>query len=271
VDDFEDVVQELRAGADRRGLRLMEAAFPGQPTVIFRQETTSVDEVLDLAQHAFAPFLSMTISRLDPSELIESWSSDDEEDPDPPAELVRQWEERAGQIDGIFLQWIASGAAFLYVAAPTWKQELDELRENWSEEKDAQRTDLARAVHIRMTHLAEQLEREPDYRGGTTHTRVSIGKTLLEPMLQSNEGGYMTTLILKEASRLVRDNSQAEYSKLIGKMDELAAELRGSRNWLLAGFASDRTAAARHLLLRRSGGYSPSMMMINELRRLAEK
>jgi hypothetical protein len=60
-----------------------------------------------------------------------------------------------------------------------------------------------------MTRLADQLEREPEYRGGTTHTRVSIGKTLLGPKLQWNERGYMTTLILQESSRLVRDNAFA--------------------------------------------------------------
>jgi hypothetical protein len=160
VDDFEDVILELRAGAERRGLRFMDAVFPGEPTVVFRHETTSVDEILDLAQNAFAPFLSLTVSRLDLSELIESWSPDDDANPEPPAQLLSQWQERAGQIDGIFVQWIASGAVFLYLAVPAWKQELEELSENWSEEQDGQRTDLYRAVRIRMTHLAEQLEHE---------------------------------------------------------------------------------------------------------------
>jgi hypothetical protein len=271
VDDFEDLVRELRAGADRRGLRLLEAVFPGEPAVIFGQETTSVDEVLDVAQHVFAPFVSVTVSRLDPSELTESWSLDDEQVSSPPAELLRRWEERSGQIDGVFVQWIASGSLYLYPAVPAWKHELEELRENWSVEQDAQRSDLAMAVHIRLTHLAEQLEREPEYRGGTTHTRGSIGKRHLESMLQSNEGSQMTFLVLKEASRLVRENAQAEYSKMLGQMDELAVELCGCRHWLGARFASDRTAAARNLLIKRSGGYSPPGAMINELRRLAEK
>jgi hypothetical protein len=130
---------------------------------------------------------------------------------------------------------------------------------------------MYRAARIRMTHLAEQLERAPEYRGGTTHTRVSIGKTLLEPMLQSNEGGYMTTLIHQEAGRLVRDNAQAEYSKLMGRMDELAGELRGSLPWQEVYTARDRTAVARSFLIKESGGYSPSAAMTNELRRLAEK
>lgn len=118
--------------------------------------------------------------------------------PEPPARLLSRWQECAGQIDGISVRWIASGAVYLYLAVPAWKQELEEHSENWSEERDAQRTDLYRAVRIRMTHLAEQLEREPEYRGGTTHSRGSIGKTLLELKLQSNEDGYMVTLVLKE-------------------------------------------------------------------------
>ncbi|GAB3547479.1 hypothetical protein GCM10027404_09640 [Arthrobacter tumbae] len=271
MEDFEDMVLEIRQGVERRGLRLMEAVFPGQPAVVLQYETTSVDEILDLAQHAFAPFLSLTVSRLDPSELIETWHPDDDAKPEPPPQLLNQWQERSGQIDGVFLQWIASGAVFLYHAVPSWKQELEEIQESWSEEQDAQSTNLYRASRIRITHLAEQLERDPQYRGGTTHTRVSIGKTFLEPLLQSNEGGYITTLILREASRLVRDNAQAEYSKLMGRIDELARELRASLPWQEIHTVRDRTAVARKFLTEQSNGYAPSTAMTNELRRLAEQ
>lgn len=250
----------------------MEAVFPGEAAVVFLQKTTSVDEVLDVAQHAFAPFVSLSVSRLDPSELIESWVEDNEGDQDPPAALLRQWEGRAGQIDGVFVQWIASGAVCRYIAVPAWKQEMEELCENWTEEQDVQRTDLARAVFIRWTYLAEQVERNSEYRGGTTHSRGPIGKTILEPLLQSNEAdSYTIKRILGEASRLVRDNAQAEYSKLIGQMDQLAADLRSSRQWQQIRWARDRTAAARELLVQRSGGYSPPVKMVDELRRLAEE
>ncbi len=248
----------------------MEAAFPGEPTVVFQQETTSVDELLDLAQHAFAPFVSLTVSRLDPSELIESWDAEDEANPDLPAQLLSLWQERAGQIDGVFVQWIASGAVYLYLAVPAWKGELEELRENWSEEKHAQRTDLYRAVRIRITRLAEELECEPEYRSGTLHSRGSIGKALLEPKLQSTDDPYMVTQILSEASRLVRDNAGAEYSKLMGQMDELALKLRATRAWQEVYTARDRAAAARNFLIEQSGGYSPSTDMVSRLRRLAE-
>lgn len=91
----------------------------------------------------------------------------------------------------------------------SWKHWLEELRKNCSEEQDAQRSDVATAFHIRMTQLAEQLEREIEYRSGDTHTRRGFGKRLLESELQSNDGGRMTFLVLKEASRLVRENAQA--------------------------------------------------------------
>ncbi len=272
MDDFEELVGDLKAGAERRGLRFLEATFPGDPAVIFHNGTIGIDDVLDIAQHSFAPFLSLGVTRLDPAELLDTWDPDDDDaEQTPPAELLQRWEERAGQIDGVVLQWIASGAVYLYLAVPAWKQELEDLRENWSEELDAQRTDISRAYRIRITHLAEQIERAPEYRAGNNQSRTAIGKALLEPMLQSNEGGPVSYLVLKEAGKLVRENAQAEYSKLIGEMDQLAADLRMTRQWLMAHRASDRTSEARNFLTQRSGGYAPSGAMVNELRRLAEK
>jgi hypothetical protein len=265
-------VADLKDGAERRGLRFLEATFPGDPAVIFHHGTVGVDDVLDIAQHTFAPFLSLGVGRLDSSDLLESWDPDDEDaDQVPPAELLESWQERAGQIDMVALQWIAGGAVYLYLAVPAWKQELEALRDNWSEELDAQRTDLRLAYRIRITHLAEQLERAPEFRAGNNQTREAIGKALLEPMLQSDEGGPVSYLVLKEAGRLVRENTQAEYSKLLGEMDQLAADLRLTRQWLLARRASDRTSEARNFLIQRSGGYSPSGAMVTELRRRAEE
>ena len=249
MDDFEELVGDLKAGAERRGLRFVDATLPGDPAVIFHHGTVGVDDVLDIAQHTFAPFLSLNVSRLDPSELLDSWDPDDDEAGQaPPEELLERWQEQDGQVDGVFLQWIASGAVYLYLAVPAWKQELEELRDNWSEELDAQRTDLSRAQQIHVTHLAEQIERAPEYRAGNNQTRPAIGKVLLEPMLQSNEGRVVSFFVLKEAGRMVRENAQAEFSKLLGQMDQLAAELRMSRHWLMAKRASDRTVAARDFL-----------------------
>ncbi|MFC9352829.1 hypothetical protein [Arthrobacter sp. NPDC057013] len=273
MDDFEELVDQVRAGADRRGLRLMEAEFPGKPDVIFRHGTASVDEVLDVAQQSFAPFVSLAVSRLDTAELVESWGEKDffsELTPEPPAELLRLWEERTGQIDGVFVEWVGGGATYIYLAVPVWKQELEKLRDGWSEDRDAQRVDDYRAELIRITHLAELLEQDPEYRAGNLRTRTSIGTNFVEDRLQSNEGSFITRQVLKEASRMVRDNAQAAFAKLMGQVDEMAAELRGSREWQTRYLASDRLAAARNFLIERSGGYSPSVDLARELRRLAE-
>jgi hypothetical protein len=273
VDDFDELVQQFRDGAAKRNLRLLEAEFPQKPDVIFRYGTASADDVLDVAQQSFAPFVSLTVSRLDTAELIESWGEKDflaELPAEPPAELLGRWEERAGQIDGVFVEWVGGGATYIFLAVPAWKEELEGLRDGWSEDRDAQRADDYRAVLIRITHLAEQVESDAGYRAGTLQTRSSIGKNVLEPMLQPDDGAYIRDQVLKEASSLVRENSHTAYSTLTGRMDELAAELRASRPWMDARLAADRMAAARDFLVRRSGGYSPAASLVNELRRLAE-
>jgi hypothetical protein len=129
----------------------------------------------------------------------------DDTNPEPPAELLCQWQERAGQIDGIFLQWVASGPVFLDDAVRSWKQELEKLEENWAEEQDAQRTDMYRVVRVPITHLAERLERESEYGAEQPiHAAPWAGPS------------WADALILQETSRLVRDNAQAEYSNTHG-------------------------------------------------------
>lgn len=180
MDDFDELVQQFRDGAAKRNLRLLEAEFPQKPDVIFRYGTASADDVLDVAQQSFAPFVSLTVSRLDTAELIESWGEKDflaELPAEPPAELLERWEERAGQIDGVFVEWVGGGATYIFLAVPAWKQELEGLRDGWSEDREAQRADDDRAVLIRITHLAEQVESDTGYRAGTLQTRSSIGKT----------------------------------------------------------------------------------------------
>lgn len=271
VDDFEEVLQQIRVGAQQRELRIFDAAFRDEPTVILRLETTTIDEALDLAQYVFAPFLSISTSRLTASDLTESWDQDDEDPSAPPPELMRQWEEREGQIDGVFVRWVAGGSDYLYMAIPSWKIELDELREKWSEDQEAQRSDGLRAHYIRITHLAEQLEREPTYRAATSQSRRSIGKALLEPLLRSQEGAVTELLVLKEASRVVRDNAAEAYGPLLGQIDQLAAELRTTEEWIAARRAADRTAAIRRFLIDRTGGYAPAGMLIEDLRRAASR
>lgn len=90
-------------------------------------------------------------------------------------------------------------------------------------------------------------------------------------MLQSNEKRVVSFFVLKEAGRMVRENAQTEYSKLLGQMDQLAAELRMSRHWLMARRANDRAVAARDFLIKRLDGYAPTGAMVTELRRLGGK
>jgi hypothetical protein len=271
MDELEEVVQQLTIGARQRELRILEAVFPVEPTVVLRYETTAIDEALDLAQYVFAPFLSIDVSRLAASDLSEDWDPDIESASVPPPELLRRWEEHDGQIDGVFVRWLASGSVYLYMAVPAWKLELNELREEWSEEQDAQRVDGMRAHYIRITHLAERLEREPTYRAATPQSRRSIGKAILGPLLRSGEGSVMELFVLKEASRLVRDNAAEAYALILDRIDELAAELRTTDSWTAAYRVADRVAAVRSFLIDRTGGYAPAGMVVDQLRRAAER
>jgi hypothetical protein len=45
--EIEDIQEQLRAGAEKRGIPVVPAVFSAEPTVLLIHEATSVDEVLD--------------------------------------------------------------------------------------------------------------------------------------------------------------------------------------------------------------------------------
>jgi hypothetical protein len=269
VDDFGDLVRELEAGAAARNLRVLDAYFTGQPDVILLHETTAPDEVLDLAQQCFAPVLSLHITRLDLDHEVAAW--EEWKDTRAPGQLRDGWRENNGQIDYVSLQWMVSGTHYLYMAVPAWKQALDALASEIQSLQDTEETAQAQSFRHRVTYLAEQLELDPEYRAGTIRERESIGKRVLEPLLRADEGAEMTRHVLQEAKKLVSANSQDAYAEISKDLDGFAAELKMHRSWSGARSAAERKTATRDFLRKRTGGYAPSVALIDEFKRRASK
>ncbi|MGT2461130.1 hypothetical protein [Sinomonas atrocyanea] len=275
MDDVEQLELEVLSGAQRRNLRIVEALITGETKVQMLHEKVTVEDALDIAQLVFAPFITVTLTRLEASDFGEEpgpWDDDeDEDDEDSPLadELLKPWAARIGQADGLFVQWAAGGVVYTWMAVPDWKQELGQRLAEWREERDARRLDERRGLQARIAHLASRLEREPRFRGAGRNERNTIGKTILEPWLRSEEAG-IDIVVLPAASRLVRENATAAYLPLLDRLDALVEELHRSEGWLSGRTLADRKAAVRAFLVEKSGGYAPTGEQLEEVFRAAE-
>jgi hypothetical protein len=259
MENMEALVSGINDGAASRGLKMLAATIPGDPDVLFRHPDVALDDALDVARHVSAPFLTLTVSTLDPARLTErpGFLGEITHAGVPPEDLRRRWQERSGEIDCIFLEWIAAGTRYAYMAAPEWAGELEDARNAWFEEQDNEDSDLTGALWARIAALAERLEADPGYRAGNQQTRRDIGRAFLEPLVQSSEGEFVVHKALEEAGKLVRANAQAAYGALLGDMDALIADLRDTAEWKAARKQYQMEAAARDFLQERCGGYAP--------------
>lgn len=274
MENMEALVSGINNGAASRGLKMLAASIPGDPDVLFHYPDVSLDDALDVARHVSAPFLVLNMSTFDPARLTERAGvlGGTTSPGTPPEGLLQRWRERSGEIDFILLEWIADGTRYAYMAAPEWGGELEAARTAWFEEQDAEESELTGALWARIADLARKLEADPGYRAGNQQTRRAIGRVFLEPLLQSCEGeGYVSHNALEEAGKLVRENAQAAYGRLIGDMDSLTAELRETVQWKAAHRQYQLTAAARDFLQERAGGYAPPAKTVEALVNAAVK
>lgn len=270
VSDIDELLTQIQVGAEKRGIRVFDAVFPTEPIVVFNEGTTSVDDALDLAESQFAHFVSVEVTRLNPTDLEGLWDDGESEEPAPPPEAARILAEHEGDSDGLFLRWLGGGATFLYIAVPEWKVELDALLEAEQGQQALRRVDERLAYGIRVTHLADQLEGNPAFRGGNAQTRRSIGKTLLEPLLKADDDSRLVQIVLDRATRLARDNGIGAYAQLADSLEELAQELLEDVAWQTARTLTDRATAARDILISHADGYAPTAALVERLRRLAD-
>jgi hypothetical protein len=268
MDEMETLAKELRDGARQRGLRILEAAFPGDPVAILNHQTTSVADILDLAHHSFAPFITITTTYLERDD-IES-IVDEFGDPDEvPAEVLGAIAEHVGEADRLMVQWLSGGGLFVYLATPVWREDIDRVLDEWRKGRAAQNDDTVKEFWIRVTHLADQLELNPAYRAANSQLRRSVGADLLEPMLRQGEGHFTVRHVLDQAGRCVRDNSAGVYAELEDRIDNLAKELRQTDAWGAARRAPDATAVARAFLIEQADGYAPTAEIVDRLRHAA--
>lgn len=260
--DLDYLLGEIHDGAEQRGLPIVDATFPGEPTFALHVESTPVEEVLDLAQRMLAPFISVTVDAFDADEFLAEF------DEEVPTKVVKLAREHHGQLQGLAVRWFGLGATALFLAGTDWSDDLSEFQDDWAVEQQTAWVDARDNRSIRVAHLADHIELDPRYRAAGQNQRTVVGRLVADELRSTDDDATTVRWALERASRSVRDNAAAQYLPLEGQMEQMAEELRVTDEWGAARSAKARDETARAFLLELTG-YASTAVLAERLARLA--
>lgn len=193
--DLDQLLSEIREGAEQRGLQIVDATFPTEPTFALHLDSTSLEDALDLAMRMLAPFISITVEVFDADEFLAEFNEG------VPAEAARVAREHHGEAQGLAMRWLGLGATGLFLAGTDWSDALSDFQNGWAMEQQSAWVDERNSRAIRVAYLAEHIERDPRYRGVGQSQRTSVGRVIADEL--SNETDDATTFrwALEHASR----------------------------------------------------------------------
>ncbi|GAA4150024.1 hypothetical protein [Leifsonia shinshuensis] len=265
--DLGELADRIREGLSARGVRVMEAIFAAEPAISLDEESTTVDDLIELVSASFTPLATITTTRLDRDELEEAVeASAGPLDP----EVIRIFDDQVGDVDTVGVYWIHGAVTLAYYAAADWRGRLNQLlvvneidrRERFDKERSAK--------EARTTHLVDQLEAHPEFRAASINTRRAVGSALVESLLDVDDE-VLRSRVVARASIRAQDNAIATYMTLQGRFAELAAELAATDLWTSRGSrVADRDSAARSFLISEADGYGPTVHDVTALRVAAD-
>lgn len=262
MNDLTQLVNEIRDVAEGRGLTILEAVFPGDPTFVLHIDATSVETALNLAQSMLAPFVSLTIDRFDADEFLA------ELDGEAPAAMVQLAREHHGEPQGLAMRWFGLGATALFLAGTDWSDELSGSRDEWAAERRMAWVDQRDSRAIRVAYLADQIELDPRYRAASQNQRTVVGRVVADELTSADDDATTVKWALERASRSVRENAASAYLALEEMMEAVADDLRDTEAWRKSRTAKEREATAREFMMQRTG-YAPPATLTARLAREA--
>lgn len=265
LSDMDSMVDEVMSGIESRGIRALHAAYADDVSVSLFAPSVDIQEVLDLIAATRPPFVTVDVSRFDPT----LFGTDEEDQTAALLRVASDYAQHDGEVDHLLLKWFDRGALYAWSAMPQWRIDLHEKQDLASEDITLLEQMERREMHGKIAALASRIEADPDYRRGTLHSRRAIAERL------ATEWGVDRNTIpvfmaIRQASALVREHSEATYAALTSDLKLLATELAVQDVWRSAYRASDRTAAVTDFLLEHADGYSPNGALIREFRNLVE-
>lgn len=261
------------AGAAARGLRVVGARITTDPSVWFSEDTTTIDEVLDIANAMGAAFITIDDLEFDLPEFVSDEGDDDDDDDDEEAidlsrlpKKLQAFEAHNGELSALFIRWIHHGSVYLYVAEASWLSTASDLRDAWLAKGAVDRNDNLAARRARAEELAEQLERDEAFRRANARTRKSVGAQLIARLRKASDDSAVIDFAIGRAATNADTNSRIKYQEISERLADLARDLAATDAWKTAYQAPAKATVTREFLIAQSGGYAPTDALTKELR-----
>ena len=264
------LLQAVMLGAEKRGLIVLDAAYPGDPDVILVAEKVTLDQVLDLAATMQAPFVSAQTSVFSYKEFVEEFEDEGGELPQDLSLLIEALREHDGQMSSVSLRWLASGTDYLFIATTEWEDLAAEIRETAELLDRASRFEGVSARFQRRREIAVAVEAVPEVRAIGKMGRKAVVTQHIEAFMQPSDDLEIKLGAIRDTVQLAFDNSLAAYSDVEPRLAAIATDLVSTDGWQSARRKPDRVAAARQHLTLITGGYGPVTTLATRLQGLAE-
>lgn len=260
--------------AASKKMRLFDAMYLNEPEVSMDADSVSIDEAIEIAVLAGAPFVSLDMDEFDSAELLAVVRENIPED-SPSAEnlnrLVNSAAKHNGDTEQLWLRWAAQGLSYEWNATADWRRKLavDLAKADFEGRQQAAVQSQARDAEIDslMTLLMDSQE----FRAAMPTKRIPTGVAVVAA---SSHGVADESLIRQAASRasteIDRRVLQLEIS-LRPEMGKLAEELRKSQAWRAATSITKRHAAAVEFLMSKTEGYRLSPRITDPLMNSAKE
>ncbi|TFD37774.1 hypothetical protein E3T40_04075 [Cryobacterium sp. TMT1-19] len=262
------VLKNARAGARERGLPVLNASFGTEPSVIFVNAQVGLDEALDVAKAMNAPFLSIDATEFSFEDSVSEMSEENETAALEPE--VKDFKKYDGELDGVYVRWVAAGESFLYMATPEWSDRIDELQGRQEERDRENRSRDVAARWARRRELAEEIEALPAVRGIGTRGRKALATRLAGGLLKGEDDPELVLGAVRDAVELASVNAIGAYAEIESDLRVVARHLIETDAWQNAWRTPDRIAAAKAFLLITTNGYAPTAALSEQLRGVAE-
>ncbi|WP_146085386.1 hypothetical protein [Rathayibacter sp. AY1E1] len=219
------LVEAIRDGATRRGLRLVEALFAAEPAVLLDLDQTPLDVALDIAAATSAPFLTLEVSHFDELEEMERFAQASPDAPIPTAIKVKI-EGRAGQIKAANVRWMGWGRDYILIGIPSWATEIDDLFDSWEQLQDADEEQERETWRARISELVGTLEKRRELREAGLQQRHPVARKLVDALRVPTDEDALINHVVRRAVDVVRTNAQDRFADLEEQLADLASELR---------------------------------------------
>ena len=265
------LAEEIPTKIMKRGLLYLEAAEFVKPADIqFDAATVSLDDALNVAVATHAPFVSLEVNKFDPDKLRGILATEEgRELPTKVKQLLLDASSHSGEVDVLWLRWLAQGIIFEWNNSCEWRDTLSSSLADTSAEADEELTlesiNREYSQMIKTKEFAAVLIMSTDFRGTPANRRFPVAQSIISSTTSEEIESGVIRQAASEAGQVAERRIYEYEGKLKQEIQELAVELRGSDDWRIATTVQRRREITQLFLAEKAEGYRVGPRIVDQV------